>query len=212
MAVIATAKGWPAAEAFCSTHFQLFADQPSVWRAKALIFSYGGDIASFQKATAQALDLARSVTNLNDQVAILEATAYGPLQISAAEAANCERLIQAIDRELPQLPLFDQRACQRAIAAVKLRVGHFEDALARLERAIENAPTDADLACALALKGLTLFGLHRQSEAHAALEQAKSIMTPLLPKPQVRHTALLTDKQLLYLTLVREAIDTTIRK
>src|SRR5439155_21189729 len=114
-------------------------------------------------------------------------------------------LMQSVERALDGVDLEQQARGYRTIASVQLGLDRTADALDNLEKALGKNPQAANRANALALKALCLHRLNHPEEARSALDEAGSVMKPILWEPLSEHEGFLDEAALYYLLLHREA-------
>jgi tetratricopeptide (TPR) repeat protein len=201
----AAAKGWPAAASICRKYLDDFADDISVWRTKATVFLYSGDINRYRRVLTKVLALAPAARTRKERTDILNVALLGAAEFSPEQVSQCEALIRELERGETTTTEQEQNVNIRAIGGILFRLGRLSNSLDHLDRAVQKYPSGTSRARVLVLKTLCLHGLGRLDQAHTAFDEAEDLMRVSLLERLNECEHFLTLDERTYLILRREA-------
>ena len=171
IAAVGASSDWNTVVEICRTRFDLFPESYWLWLNKAWIFRFAGDDEQYRRLAKQVLALPTAQLSTNDLHLPLEIASLGPIDFTPQEIADIDARIKHVELIRPNRGPNEQLWSDRAIAQMQLRLHRPEKALAAIEQALRQSPSDA---YALYLKAASLHHLGRHSDARRALSDAQT--------------------------------------
>jgi tetratricopeptide (TPR) repeat protein len=149
--------------------------------------------------------LSDSATAWNEQIAIAQTMARGPMEFSIQEKERCNSVISRLESALGGATTNQLQQGHRAIGALLLRLEQPAEALAALEKSLSYRPAQIDRAATFYLETICLVRLNRAVDAGVAFQKAEALQKKLFVDPLGDSENFLGEAECNCLVLRREA-------